>query len=37
MSNLQEQDVKMMASCAQINPECVAICWTSAEHCSLYL
>jgi hypothetical protein len=29
--NFKEQDVKMMASCAQINRECVAICWTSAS------
>ncbi len=29
-SDLKEQDVKMMASCAQINRECAAVCWTSA-------
>jgi len=29
-TNLKEQDVKMMASRAQINQEYVAICWTSA-------
>jgi hypothetical protein len=34
-SNLKEQDVKMMASCAQINRECVAICWTSAAAAAL--
>ena len=30
-SDLREQDVKMMASCAQINRECAAVCWTSAS------
>jgi hypothetical protein len=29
-SDLKEQDVKMMASCAQINRECATVCWTSA-------
>ena len=29
-SDLKEQDVKMMASCAQMNRQCAAVCWTSA-------
>jgi hypothetical protein len=27
-SDLKEQDVKMMASCAQLNRECASVCWT---------
>jgi hypothetical protein len=34
-SDLKEQDVKMMASCAQINRECAAVCWTSAALMSM--
>jgi len=34
-SDLKEQDVKMMASCAQINRECAAVCWTSSALMSM--
>jgi uncharacterized protein DUF326 len=34
-SDLREQDVKMMVSCAQINRECAAVCWTSAAIMSM--
>lgn len=34
-SDLKEQEVKMMASCAQINRECAAVCWTSASLMSM--
>jgi hypothetical protein len=34
-SDLKDQDVKMMASCAQINRECAAVCWTSAALMSM--
>ena len=34
-SDLKEQDVKMMASCAQINRECAEVCWTSASLMSM--
>jgi Domain of Unknown Function (DUF326) len=34
-SDLREQDVKMMTSCAQINRECAAVCWTSAALMSM--
>ena len=35
-SDLKEQDVKMMATCAQINRECASVCWTSASLMSIY-
>ena len=34
-SDLKEQDVKMMASCAQMNRQCAAVCWTSAALMSM--
>jgi hypothetical protein len=34
-SDLKEQDVKMMASCAQMNRQCAAVCWTSASLMSM--
>jgi hypothetical protein len=34
-SDLKERDVKMMASCAQINRECAAVCWTSSALMSM--
>jgi hypothetical protein len=29
--DLQEQDVKAMASCVQINRDCANICWTASQ------
>jgi hypothetical protein len=29
--DLQEQDVKNMASCTQINRACASVCWTSVQ------
>ncbi|MDQ3873618.1 MAG: four-helix bundle copper-binding protein [Thermoproteota archaeon] len=26
----EEEDIKMIASCAQMNRQCAAVCWTSA-------
>jgi hypothetical protein len=34
-SDLKEQDVKMMASCAQMNRQCAAVCWTSSAYASI--
>jgi len=34
-SDLREQDVKMMASCAQLNRECAEVCWTSSSLMSM--
>ena len=34
-SDLKEQDVKMMATCAQINRECASVCWASASLMSI--
>jgi hypothetical protein len=34
-SDLKEQDVKMMATCAQINRECASVCWTLASLMSM--
>ncbi len=34
-SDLKEQDVKMMASCAQMNRQCAAVSWTSAALMSM--
>jgi hypothetical protein len=34
-SDLREQDVKMMASCTQINRECAEVCWASAALMSM--
>lgn len=34
-SDLKEQDVKMMATCAQINRECTSVCWTPASLMSM--
>ncbi len=31
--DLQEQDVKMMVSCAQTNRACASVCWTSPNSC----
>jgi hypothetical protein len=31
----EEQDIKMMASCAQMNRQCAAVCWTSAALMSM--
>src|SRR5918999_2887276 len=34
-SDLKERDVKLLASCAQINRECAAVCWTAASLMSM--
>ncbi|HEX7208319.1 MAG TPA: four-helix bundle copper-binding protein [Nitrososphaeraceae archaeon] len=32
--DLREEDVKMMASCVQINRDCANICWTASQFMS---